>query len=82
MTRSRAHIILLTLTTLNFKKLGVATITATIKGLIEAILFSYHRISVVLLSALHGLLLDLVIYILGKRDIAFYLGCGIASLVM
>ena len=76
---SGVHIILLTLTTLNIKKLGAATITATIKGLIEAILFSYHGISVVFLSVLQGLLLDLVIYMLGKRDIAFYLGCGIAS---
>jgi ABC-type thiamin/hydroxymethylpyrimidine transport system permease subunit len=76
---SGIHIILLTLTTLKIKKLGTATITATIKGLVETVLFSYHGISVVFLSALQGLILDLAIYIIGKRDLAFYLGCGIAS---
>jgi ABC-type thiamin/hydroxymethylpyrimidine transport system permease subunit len=76
---SGIHIILLTLTTLYIKKPGAATTTATIKGLVEAILFSYHGISVVLMSALQGLVLDLVIYMIEKRDLSFYLGCGIAS---
>ncbi len=53
--------------------------TAAIKGLVEVILFSYHGIPVILMSALQGLLLDAIIYILGYRDLAFYLGCGIAS---
>jgi len=76
---SGIHIILLTLITLNIKKPGAATMTATIKGLVEAVLFSYHGISVVFMSALQGLILDVVIYLLGKRDLALYLGCGIAS---
>ena len=79
-TRARAaHIIILTLTALYIKKPGATTMTAAIKGLIEVILFSYHGIPVILMSALQGLLLDAIIYILGYRDLAFYLGCGIAS---
>lgn len=53
--------------------------TAAIKGLVEVILFSYHGIPVVLMSALQGLFLDVTIHIFGKRDLALYLGCGIAS---
>jgi ABC-type thiamin/hydroxymethylpyrimidine transport system permease subunit len=53
--------------------------TAAIKGLVEVILFSYHGIPVILMSALQGLFIDAVIYLLGYRDLSFYLGCGIAS---
>jgi ABC-type thiamin/hydroxymethylpyrimidine transport system permease subunit len=73
------HMIILTLTVLYIKKPGATTITATIKGLVEAFLFSYHGIPVILMSALQGLFLDVIIYIFGKRDWALYLGCGIAS---
>ncbi|MBC8223684.1 ECF transporter S component [Candidatus Bathyarchaeota archaeon] len=76
---SGTHIIILTLTALYIKKPGATTMTAAIKGLVEVILFSYHGIPVILMSALQGLLLDAIIYILGYRDLAFYLGCGIAS---
>ena len=76
---SGVHIIVLTLTALYIKKPGATTMTAVIKGLVEVILFSYHGIPVILMSALQGLLIDAIIYILGYRDLAFYLGCGIAS---
>ena len=73
------HIIILTLTALYIKKPGTSTMTATIKGLVEAILFSYHGIPVILMSALQGLFLDVTLIIFGKRDLSYYLGCGIAS---
>jgi len=76
---SGVHIIILTLTALYIKKPGATTMTAAIKGLVEVILFSYHGVPVILMSALQGLLLDAAIYVLGYRDLAFYLGCGIAS---
>jgi ABC-type thiamin/hydroxymethylpyrimidine transport system permease subunit len=76
---SGVHIIVLTLTALYIKKPGATTMTAAIKGLVEVILFSYHGIPVILMSALQGLFIDAIIYILGYRDLAFYLGCGIAS---
>lgn len=76
---SGVHIIVLTLTALYIKKPGATTMTAAIKGLVEVILFSYHGIPVILMSALQGLFIDVIIYILGYRDLAFYLGCGIAS---
>ena len=53
--------------------------TAAIKGLVEVPLFSYHGIPVLLMSALQGLFIDIIIYLLGYRDLSFYLGCGIAS---
>lgn len=53
--------------------------TAVNKGLVEAILFSYHGISVVFMSVLQGLILDSIIYLVRKRDLALYLGCGFAS---
>ena len=76
---SGVHIIVLTLTALYIKKPGATTMTAVIKGLVEVILFSYHGIPVILMSALQGLFIDVIVYILGYRDLAFYLGCGIAS---
>lgn len=53
--------------------------TAAVKGLVEAILFSYHGIPVILMSALQGLFIDVMIYLFGSRDLVFYLGCGVAS---
>ena len=76
---SGVHIIVLTLTALYIKKPGATTMTAAIKGLVEVLLFSYHGIPVLLMSALQGLFIDIIIYLLGYRDLAFYLGCGIAS---
>jgi len=76
---SGVHIIVLTLTALFIKKPGASTMTAAIKGLVEVILFSYHGIPVILMSALQGLFIDTIINVLGYRDLAFYLGCGIAS---
>jgi ABC-type thiamin/hydroxymethylpyrimidine transport system permease subunit len=76
---SGIHIILLTLVALYINKPGATTMTAAIKGLVEAILFSYHGISVVFMSALQGFILDIILYLLRKRNSAFYLGCGFAS---
>jgi len=76
---SGIHIILLTLIALYIKKPGATTMTAAIKGIVEAILFSYHGISVVFMSVLQGFILDSIIYLLRKRDLALYLGCGFAS---
>jgi ABC-type thiamin/hydroxymethylpyrimidine transport system permease subunit len=73
------HLIPITFTSLYVNKPGATTMTATVKGLIEAILFSYHGIPVILMSALQGLLLDIVIHIFGKRDLTIYLGCGLSS---
>ena len=76
---SGIHIIVLTLIALYIKKPGATTMTAAIKGLVEALLFSYHGISVVFMSVLQGFILDITIHLLRKRYLAFYLGCGFAS---
>jgi len=76
---SGVHLITLTLTALLIKKPGVTTMTGLIKGLVEAILFSFHGIPVILMSALQGLILDLIITMFRRRDSAIYLGCGLAS---
>ena len=73
------HIFILTLSSLLIRKPEASTVTATIKGLVEATLFSFHGIPVIIMSSLQGLILDIIVYIFGKRDIIYYVGCGIAS---
>ena len=76
---SGLHIFILTLSSLYLKKTGTATITATVKGLVEAVLFSFHGLPVILMSALQGLIIDVTVYALGRRNISYYLGCGLAA---
>jgi ABC-type thiamin/hydroxymethylpyrimidine transport system permease subunit len=76
---SGIHLVSLTLTALFLKKRGVATMTGLIKGLVEAILFSFHGVPVILMSALQGLVIDAMINTFGERGLAVYLGCGFAS---
>ena len=76
---SGLHIFILTLSSLYIGKNGIATMTATIKGLVEAFLFSFHGIPVIVMSALQGLIIDVTVYVLGKRNTSYYLGCGIAA---
>ena len=77
---SGIHISSLALTVLFIKKQGVGTMTGAVKGLVEAVLFSFHGIPVILMSVLQGFCIDIIVSIWGKRDSALYLGCGLASL--
>jgi len=77
---SGLHIFILVLSSLYLKKPGASTMTATVKGLVEVVLFSFHGIPVILMSALQGLILDVIVYLLRKHNISYILGGGIAAI--
>lgn len=73
------HLIPLTVTGFYVKKSWSVTMTSAIKGLLEAVLFSFHGLPVILMSILQGLLLDLAFMITGKSTRNVCVGCGIAA---
>jgi len=77
---SGIHISSLALAVLFIKKQGVGTMTGAVKGMVEAVLFSFHGFPVILMSIIQGLCIDTLVYLWRKRDSALYLGCGLASL--
>ena len=76
---SGLHIFILTLSSLYIKKTGTSTITATVKGLVEAVLFSFHGFPVIFMSTLQGIIIDVIVSAMGRRNISYYLGCGFAA---
>ena len=50
-----------------------------VKGLIEAFLFSYHGLPVIVMSAFQGAIIDLVLYVMGYEITEIILGCGLSA---
>ena len=73
---SGIHVLWLILAVLLTKKTGAATLTGAIKGLVELTLFSFHGIQVLFISLIEGIIIELVLYILGKNS---QIKIGIAS---
>lgn len=73
------HLIMIVLTTLYVDKPGASTMAGAVKGLVEAALFSYHGIQVVLMSAIQGLVIDTIYNSLGRSKSAMYIGCGLSA---
>ena len=73
------HLIVLVLASLYVRKIGAGTMTGAVKGLAEALLFSFHGLPVIMMSALQGLIIDLVLALLGYNTRAVLIGCGLSA---
>ena len=74
------HLIMVALTALHLKKFGAASITGLVKGLVEAVLFSFHGLPVVALSGIQGILIDVSLHVFGYNPRGTILGCGLSAL--
>ena len=74
------HLIMITLTALRLNKFGAATLTGLIKGLVEAVLFSFHGLPVIAMSGFQGIIIDISLHIFGFNTRGTIIGCGISSL--
>ncbi|MBN2334211.1 ECF transporter S component [Candidatus Bathyarchaeota archaeon] len=75
------HVLTVALTTLLVRRRGTATVAAVLKGLLEAILFSFHGFTVIAMSGVQGLVLDLTLTIFGYGSLpGLMLGCGLSAL--
>jgi ABC-type thiamin/hydroxymethylpyrimidine transport system permease subunit len=77
---SGLHLIPLVISGLYIEKRWVFTITSAVKGLLEAVLFSFHGLPVILMSIIQGMIIDLILITIGDRKWSIYLGCGLASI--
>ena len=74
------HVLWLILAAVLVERRGAAATTGVLKGLVEATLFSYHGILAVLISAVEGLVVELVLVPLDKRDPrSIYVAGGLSS---
>lgn len=75
------HLIMIGLAAERIRKTGTATITGLLKGLVEAVLFSYHGVVVIVMSAVQGLVIDVfnILFGYGSR-LGLVLGCGVSAL--
>lgn len=62
------HVLWLILTAVLVERRGAATMAGILKGLVEATLFSYHGILVLLISAVEGCVVDIILLPLDKND--------------
>jgi len=77
---SGLHFITVVFASLLVRRRGAATATATVKGLLEAVLLSFHGLPVILISSAQGLVIDAALYLAGyDSTLALGLGCGLAS---
>lgn len=73
------HLIMVVLAALYVKKPGAAAMTGAVKGLAEAVLFSFHGLSVIVMSAIQGAIIDAVLAIMGYNTKAILVGCGLSA---
>ncbi|MDH5792687.1 MAG: ECF transporter S component, partial [Candidatus Bathyarchaeota archaeon] len=62
------HVLWLILAAVLVERRGAATMAGILKGLVEATLFSYHGILVLLISAVEGCVVDIILLPLDKND--------------
>jgi ABC-type thiamin/hydroxymethylpyrimidine transport system permease subunit len=73
------HLIMVVLAALYVKKPGVAAMTGAVKGLAEAVLFSFHGLPVIVMSAVQGAIIDAVLVVMGYNTKAILIGCGLSA---
>lgn len=77
---SGVHVFPVALSMMLVRRRGAAASTATVKGLVEAVLFSFHGFSVIMLSGVQGLVLDAVATVFGyDSKTGLCLGCGLSA---
>lgn len=74
------HVFPTALTMLLVRKRGAAAATGTVKGLVEAVLFSFHGFSVIIMSGVQGLVLDAAAIFLGYDSrTRLCVACGLSA---
>lgn len=63
------HVLWLILAAVLVERKGAATMVGVLKGLVEATLFSYHGVLVLLISAVEGCVVDIILLPLDKKNI-------------
>ena len=53
--------------------------TGAVKGLAEAVLFSFHGLPVIVMSAVQGAIIDAVLVVMGYNTKAILIGCGLSA---
>lgn len=77
---SGLHVFWIVLSALLVGRHGSATMTGVLKGLVEAFLFSHLGILVILISAVEGVVVDIMFYVLKKNNsISIYIAGGFSS---
>ncbi len=77
---SGVHVFPVALSMILVRRRGAAASTATVKGLVEAVLFSFHGLSVIMLSGVQGLVLDATTTVFGYDSrTGLCLGCGLSA---
>ena len=75
------HIFPAALTMLLVRRRGAAAATGAVKGLVEAVLFSFHGFSVIAMSGVQGLVLDAATMFFGyDSKMGLCLGCGLSAI--
>jgi ABC-type thiamin/hydroxymethylpyrimidine transport system permease subunit len=74
------HLVTVVLAALMIRRTGTAAMTATVKGLVEAALFSFHGLPVILISGAQGLVIDAALHVSGYESRPLLcMGCGLAA---
>jgi len=74
------HVFPAALTMLLLRRRGAAAATGTVKGLVEAVLFSFHGFSVIIMSGVQGLVLDAAAMFFGYDSrTRLCVACGLSA---
>ena len=74
------HVFPTALTMLLVRRRGTAAATGTVKGLVEAVLFSFHGFSVIIMSGVQGLVLDAATIFFGyDTRTGLCVACGLSA---
>ncbi len=74
------HVFPTALTMMLVRRRGAAAATGTVKGLVEAVLFSFHGFSVIIMSGVQGLVLDAAATFFGYDSrTGLCVACGLSA---
>ena len=77
---SGIHVLWLVLASVLVRRKGTGTMTGILKGMVEMCLFSYHGVFVFLISAIEGIMVDIVLTLLRRRStLSICLAGGLSS---
>jgi ABC-type thiamin/hydroxymethylpyrimidine transport system permease subunit len=74
------HVLWITLAVSLTGKAGAGTVTGILKGLVEMTLFSSHGVTVIIISALQGIIVDVVYKLLKGNRFSIYIAGGLSSM--
>jgi ABC-type thiamin/hydroxymethylpyrimidine transport system permease subunit len=74
------HVLWITLAISLTGKTGTGTVTGILKGLVEMTLFSSHGVTVIIISTLQGMIVDVVYRLLKDNKYSIYIAGGLSSM--